>query len=139
VQRYAISGLRHTWLTVRSKCCEWRGEPTCGLPHSLPAAIVLVLVVVIYEDTLTSGIHGSRTTDFPGEGDYSNQFEHFRTGTRIVNNPEPGLMRIAVNGSWRNAGDVSVDVSVSSLTDPIPQFTQHSACLVHLADHIQAS
>ena len=33
-------------------------------------------------------------------------------------------MRIAVNGSWRNAGDVSVDVSVTSLTDPIPQFTQ---------------
>jgi hypothetical protein len=79
---------------------------------------------IMYEDTLTFGIHSSRTTDFPGEAEYSNALEHFRTGTRIVNNPEPGLMRIAVNGSWRNAGDVSVDVSVTSLTDPIPQFTQ---------------
>ena len=79
---------------------------------------------IIYEDTLTFGIHSSQTTDFPGEADYINDLEHFRTGTRIVNNPEPGLMRIAVNGSWRNAQDLSVDVSVTSLTDPIPQFTQ---------------
>jgi hypothetical protein len=79
---------------------------------------------IIWEDTLSFGIHSARTTDFPGEADYISPLEHFRTGTRIVNNPEPGLMRIAVSGSWRNAEDVSVDVSVTSLTDPIPQFTQ---------------
>jgi hypothetical protein len=33
-------------------------------------------------------------------------------------------MRIAVNASWRDVGDISFDVSVMSLTDPIPQFTQ---------------
>jgi len=79
---------------------------------------------VIFEDTITFGIHSARTSDFAGEGDYVSPLEHFRTGTRVVNNPDPGLMRIAVNGSWRNAEDVSVDVSVTSLTDPIPQFTQ---------------
>jgi hypothetical protein len=79
---------------------------------------------VIFEDTLTFGIHSARTTDFAGESDYVSPLEHFRTGTRVVNNPEPGLMRIAVNGSWRNAEDVSVDVSVISLTEPVAQLTQ---------------
>jgi hypothetical protein len=78
---------------------------------------------IIYEDTLTFAIHGAKTTDFASEGDYVIPIEHFRTGTRIVNHPEPGLMRIAVNGSWRNAGDVSVDVSVTSKSEPVPQFT----------------
>ena len=32
-------------------------------------------------------------------------------------------MRISVNGDWTNAGNVSVDVSVMSLADPVPQFT----------------
>jgi hypothetical protein len=43
-------------------------------------------------------------------------------------------MRIAVNGSWRNAGDVSADVSVLSVTDPIPQFTQQGQIVT--AQHI---
>ena len=75
-------------------------------------------------DLLTFGIHSARTTDFPSDDIYVSPLEHLRNGMRIVNNPDPGLMRIAVNGSWRNAGDVSVDVSVMSLTDSIPQFTQ---------------
>jgi hypothetical protein len=78
---------------------------------------------VIFGDTLTFGIHSAQTSDFSSDS-YISPLEHLRAGTRIVNNPEPGLMRIAVNASWRNDSDVSVDVSVASLTDPIPQFTQ---------------
>jgi hypothetical protein len=78
---------------------------------------------VIFGDTLTFGIHSAQTSDFSSES-YISPLEHLRAGTRVVNNPEPGLMRIVVNGSWRNDSDVSVDVSVVSLTDPIPQFTQ---------------
>jgi hypothetical protein len=78
---------------------------------------------VLFGDTLTFAIHSAQTSDFSEES-YVSPLEHLRAGTRVVNNPEPGLMRIAVNGSWRNDSDVSVDVSVVSLTDPIPQFTQ---------------
>ena len=64
-------------------------------------------------DTLTFGIHSAQTSDGAGGGFYLSDLEHLRTGTRIVNNPEPGLMRIVVNGSWRNAGNVAVDVCVA--------------------------
>jgi hypothetical protein len=45
----------------------------------------------------------------------------------VINDPEPGLIRISVNGDWTNAGAVSVTVSAQSLVDPIPQFTMQNS------------
>jgi hypothetical protein len=76
-------------------------------------------------DTLTFGVHSAMTTDHAGGGDYVSDVEYIRTGTRIINNPEPGLLRIAVNGSWRNGDDVSVHATVVSTTEPVKGFTRH--------------
>jgi hypothetical protein len=45
-------------------------------------------------------------------------------GAFTFEDPETGLMRITVSGDWTNAGDVSADVSIASVTDPTPEFTK---------------
>ena len=43
-----------------------------------------------------------------------------QTGTRVINNPEAGIMRIVLNGNAHNVGNVSADVVVFSLTSFTP-------------------
>jgi len=50
-------------------------------------------------------------------------FEFSLGNTYVVNNPEQGIMRITVNGDWTNAGGISADVTIVSVTDPVPQLT----------------
>jgi len=73
----------------------------------------------LFGDDILLTVHSAKTS---GIDDYP-VFEFTSGGTFVINNPEVGLMRITVNGDWTNAGNVSGDVTVLSLTDPIPQLT----------------
>ncbi|MFL6600868.1 MAG: S8 family serine peptidase [Steroidobacteraceae bacterium] len=78
----------------------------------------------LFGDDLFFGVHSAKSSSI-GDGDYLVPLQSVRGGTSIVNNPETGLMRVSLTGDWTNAGSVSVNVSVMSLTDPVPQFTSH--------------
>jgi hypothetical protein len=53
-------------------------------------------------------VHTSKTSAI-GEGDYP-VFTFTTGGTFVVNDPEPGVMRVTVGGDWINAGTISADV-----------------------------
>ncbi|MCW5977031.1 MAG: S8 family serine peptidase [Bryobacteraceae bacterium] len=76
---------------------------------------------VLFGDELLLGIHSAKTSQI-GQGDYI-KFVFTSGGTFIVNRPEPGLVRVSVNGAWTNAKPVSANVTVIALVDPIVQFT----------------
>jgi subtilisin family serine protease len=75
----------------------------------------------LFGDDILLAVHSAKTSAI-GQGDYQ-VFTFTLDGTFVINNPETGLMRITVNGDWTNAGTISADVTVLSLTDPIPQLT----------------
>jgi subtilisin family serine protease len=76
----------------------------------------------LFGDGILLAVHSAKTSAFSPNGDYL-VFQAARGGTWVINDPEPGLMRITVNGHWMNAGTVSGDVSILSLTDAVPEFT----------------
>jgi subtilisin family serine protease len=76
----------------------------------------------LFGDGILLAVHSVKTSAFSPNGDYL-VFQATRGGTWVINDPEPGLMRITVNGHWMNAGTISGDVAIVSLTDPVPQFT----------------
>ena len=56
------------------------------------------------------------------EGDY--KVNTFSTGgTFTVDDPEPGVMRVTLTGSYTNAGTVSADLTILSVTESVPQFS----------------
>ncbi|PWT88118.1 MAG: hypothetical protein C5B55_13640 [Blastocatellia bacterium] len=75
----------------------------------------------LFGDDILLAIHSAKTSEI-GDGDYST-LTFTLGGAFVVNNPETGVMRITLNGDWTNAGTISADVSILSVTDPIPQFT----------------
>jgi len=75
----------------------------------------------LFGDDILLAIHSAKTSEI-GEGDYST-FAFTTGGSFVVNDPETGIMRVTVNGDWTNAGTISADVSILSVTDPIPQFS----------------
>ena len=44
-------------------------------------------------------------------------------GTFVINDPEPGLLRVTVNGDWTNASPISADVAITSAMTPTPAHT----------------
>jgi len=88
-----------------------------GVTPSLPPAQQNQL----FGDDILLTVHTAKTSSI-GEGDYR-VFAFTLGGALVINDPEPGLMRITINGDWTNAGTISADLSVQSLTEPIPQFT----------------
>ena len=77
----------------------------------------------LFGDDLLLAVHSAKTSVLFPESPYP-VFEFSTSGgTFVINDPETGLMRITVNGSWTNAGAISGDVAIVSLTDPVPQFT----------------
>jgi subtilisin family serine protease len=77
----------------------------------------------LFGDDLLLAVHSAKTSVLFPESPYP-VFEFSTSGgTFVINDPETGLMRITVNGSWTNAGAISGDVTIVSLTDPVPQFT----------------
>ena len=77
----------------------------------------------LFGDDLLLAVHSAKTSVLFPESPYP-VFEFSTSGgTFVINDPETGLMRITVNGSWTNAGAISGDVAIVSLTDSVPQFT----------------
>jgi subtilisin family serine protease len=73
----------------------------------------------LFGDDILLTVHTAKTS---GIGDY--RFFAFTVGgTFVINNPEPGLMRITTSGDWTNAGTISADVSVTSTSAALPQFS----------------
>jgi hypothetical protein len=76
----------------------------------------------LFGDDILLTVHSAKTSAI-GDGDYY-AFTFTLGGTLVINNPEPGLMRITMNGDWTNAGTISADVAVQSVSASIPQITQ---------------
>jgi hypothetical protein len=76
---------------------------------------------VLFGDDLFLAVHSAKTSAH-GEGDYL--FVGFVTGgTLVFNDPEPGLLRVTVNGDSTNAGLVSADVEITSTKAKSPGST----------------
>lgn len=76
----------------------------------------------LFGDDILLTVHTAKTSSI-GEGDYP-VFEFTTGGAFVVNDPEPGIMRITVNGDWTNAGPISADLFITFTTQPVPQFTR---------------
>jgi len=81
-----------------------------------------------YGDNLLVAVHSSenaRTVETSFFGGY-NVFEYTLTGgTWVINDLQPGIMRITLNADVLAAGDVSGHVRVYSTSEPLPRFTTH--------------
>jgi subtilisin family serine protease len=75
----------------------------------------------LFGDDILLAVHSAKTSEI-GEGDYK-VFEFTTGGTFTVDAPETGVMRVTLNGDWTNAGTISADVSIISVTEPVPQFS----------------
>ena len=79
-------------------------------------------------------VHSAKTSQIGSFGDYFDLGDPFTTGgTFTVNNPESGVMRVTVSGSWTNAGKVSATVGVSSFSESVPKVTTGG----HIQNHEQ--
>lgn len=77
----------------------------------------------LFGDDLLLTVHSAKTSAI-GEGDYK-VFEFTTGGAFVIDDPEPGLLRVTVNGDWTNAGKVSAHVSISPSLEPLPGATAH--------------
>ena len=77
----------------------------------------------LFGDDVLLAIHTAKTSAI-GEGDYP-VFTFTTGGTFTIEDPEPGLLRITVNGDWTNAGRVSADVLISPSVEALPGVTAH--------------
>ena len=77
----------------------------------------------LFGDDVLLAIHTAKTSAI-GEGDYP-VFSFTTGGTFTIEDPEPGLLRITVNGDWTNAGRVSADVLISPSEEALPGVTAH--------------
>jgi subtilisin family serine protease len=75
----------------------------------------------LFGDDSILTVHSAKTSEI-GLGDYL-VYEFIRGGTFTIHNPEPGIMRITLSGSWTNAGAVSADITVISAYDPVNEYT----------------
>ena len=82
----------------------------------------------LFGDDILLAVHSAKTSAI-GDGDYL-LFEFTTGGTFVLNDPEPGLMRITVNGDWTNAGAISANVRIVSVVESIPGFTTQGT-IVH--------
>jgi hypothetical protein len=74
----------------------------------------------LFGDDILLTVHSAKTSAF---NDYL--VNVFTTGGQfIIEDPEPGIMRITVNGDWTNAGDIAADVSVSADLEPIERISK---------------
>lgn len=82
---------------------------------------------VFFGDDVILTVHSAKMSAVPGlisdpekpnvAGDY--KLAEFTNGGRfVINRPEPGILRVTVNGDWINASPISGVISISSLIDP---------------------
>jgi hypothetical protein len=74
-----------------------------------------------FGDDIFLKIHSAKTSAI-GEGDYKVS-SYTVGGTFTIEDPEPGLLRVTVNGDSTNAGRVSVDVLISPTLEALPGAT----------------
>jgi hypothetical protein len=87
----------------------------------------------IFPEEIYFQVHSAKTSQIGALGDYFDvgdppgclsQCDPFITGgTFTINNPEPGVMRITLSGSWTNEAAVSANVAVTSFVESHPDFT----------------
>ncbi len=75
----------------------------------------------LFGDDILLAIHSAKTSSI-GQGDYQ-VFDFVTNGTFVINDPEPGLLRVTVNGNWTNASPISADVAIASVMTPTPGHT----------------
>jgi subtilisin family serine protease len=75
----------------------------------------------LFGDDILLTIHSAKTSSI-GEGDYK-EFTFTVGGSFTIEDPEPGLLRVTVNGDWTNAGRVSADVLISPTPEALPGLT----------------
>jgi serine protease AprX len=78
----------------------------------------------LFGDDVLLTVHTAKTSAIGVGGDYRVFAFVLAGGTFVINNPEPGLMRITVNGDWTNAGNVGASVNVFSLSESTPGVTR---------------
>jgi len=90
----------------------------------------------LFGDDIYFTVHSAKTSRQPGTSGYF--FQGFITGGQLViNNPEFGLIRVTVNGDWTNAGNISTDVTIFSVADPLPGVTTQGR--IHEGDQLAQS
>jgi hypothetical protein len=77
----------------------------------------------LFGDDFLVAIHSSETSAIGDVGDYDVFAYALTGGAWVINDPEPGIMRITLNGDWTNAGNVAGRLRVISVTNPLPKFT----------------
>jgi subtilisin family serine protease len=77
---------------------------------------------LLFGDDLLLTVHSAKTSRQPGDGDYK-VLTFTLGGTFTIQKPESGLIRVTLNGDWTNAGDISADVTIFSVTDPVTNKT----------------
>ncbi len=83
---------------------------------------------IFFGDDLFFTVAKAKTSRQPGTTGYF--FQTYTTGGQwVIDRPEFGLLRVTLNGDWTNAGDVSADVSIVPVADPIPQITAQGKIL----------
>ena len=82
----------------------------------------------LFGDDILLAIHSAKTSAIGAQGDYK-VFEFTVGSTHAIANPETGIMRVTVNGDWTNAGAIGASVSIFSITNPIPGFTEQGKLL----------
>ncbi|MBI1950149.1 MAG: S8 family serine peptidase [Acidobacteria bacterium] len=87
----------------------------------------------LFGDDLFFTVHSAKTSRQPGTSGYF--FQGFITGGQLVlDNPEPGLIRVTTNGDWTNAGDVTANVTIFSVAEAIPGLTAQGK--IHEGDQL---
>jgi subtilisin family serine protease len=86
----------------------------------------------IFPEQIYLQVHSSKTSQIGAFGDYYDLGDPFITGgTFTINNPETGIMRITLSGSWTNESSVSATVSVKSFVESVPQLTTQGKLTHH--------
>lgn len=76
----------------------------------------------LFGDDILFAMHSSKTSAI-GQGDYQT-FTNTTGGTFILNDPDPGLVRITFSGDWTNAGKVAADVWIASTREPLERISK---------------
>jgi subtilisin family serine protease len=67
----------------------------------------------LFDDDILFAAHSAKTSAI-GEGDYVVGPLFTRDRTFVINDPEPGLLRLTALGDWTNASPIALDVRISS-------------------------
>lgn len=72
----------------------------------------------LFGDDLLVAVHSAKTSGIGEAGDYK-VFDLLRSGANYsIDQPEPGVMRVTLNGDWTNASTVAASVKISSILAP---------------------